>query len=358
MELNEQFFYNMDMEEFQMKSIKPIFISATLLITLTFIIPSLLVLFSKDEKTVVQEEEKVESAKETAEAPEESEPDVAVFRDESKEIETFPLEEYVTGVVAMEMPANFEVEALKAQALAARTYVVNFLLQTDEESVPEGANITDTVTHQVFKNQDELKELWGKDFDWKYKKVSEAVQTTKGEILTYKDKPITASFFSTSNGYTENAEEYWKDKIPYLKSVESPWDSKAPNFESEKKIPVEEFETLLGVSIGSDKEVGEITGKTSGNKVATVKIADKTFSGREIREKLDLRSTDFRWVRDGDSITITTKGYGHGVGMSQYGANGMAQAGKDYREIVEHYYHDIHISEANQLFEKQFAFSS
>lgn len=344
------------MEERQMKSIKPILISATLLITLTFIIPSLLVLFSKDEKAAVQEKAKVESPKkETSEVPE---PDVAVFRSESKEIETFPLEEYVTGVVAVEMPADFEVEALKAQALAARTYVVNFLLQTDDNSVPEGANITDTVTHQVFKNQDELKKLWGKDFDWKYKKVSEAVQATKGEILTYKDKPITASFFSTSNGYTENAEEYWKDKIPYLKSVESPWDSKAPNFESEKKIPVKEFENLLGVSIGSQKEVGKITSKTSGNKVATVQIADKTFSGREIREKLDLRSTDFRWVREGDSITITTKGYGHGVGMSQYGANGMAQAGKNYRDIVQHYYHDIHITEANQLFDKQLAFNS
>ncbi len=142
-----------------MKSIKPILISATLLITLTFIIPSLLVLFSKDEKAVVQEKAKVESPKkETSEVPE---PDVAVFRSESKEIETFPLEEYVTGVVAVEMPADFEVEALKAQALAARTYVVNFLLQTDDNSVPEGANITDTVTHQVFKNQDELKELMG-----------------------------------------------------------------------------------------------------------------------------------------------------------------------------------------------------
>ncbi|MCJ7840583.1 stage II sporulation protein D [Lederbergia sp. NSJ-179] len=336
-----------------MKSIKPIFISATILITLTFLLPSLVVSFSAKEKTAHQNEA-VESTppEKAADSPE---PDVAVFRSATEKIETFPLEDYVTGVVAVEMPADFEVEALKAQALAARTYVVNFLLHTEDNTVPEGANITDTVTHQVFKNRDELKKLWGKDFAWKYKKVSEAVQATKGEILTYQDKPITASFFSTSNGYTENSEEYWKDKIPYLKSVESPWDSKAPNFESKKKLSVKEFEQLLGVNIGDSKEVGTIKSKTSGHKVATVQIGDKTFEGREVREKLNLRSTDFQWSRSGDSITIITKGYGHGVGMSQYGANGMAKEGKNYRDIVQHYYHDIHISEANQLFDKKYA---
>lgn len=335
-----------------MKPLKPLFIVVSILLALTFVLPSLLVLPSAKEKDGPHLSELKQEPKEVEDR---SKTEVAVFRNATETIETLPLEEYVIGVVASEMPAEFEIEALKAQALAARTYITNYLLNTSEDkSLPDGANITDTVNHQVFKNKEELKKLWGKDFEKKYKKITEAVQATEGEILTYQDKPITASFFSTGNGFTENSEEYWENKIPYLKSVESPWDTQAPEFKSQKTLSVKEFEEKLGVKISDGKDIGTITGRTTGNKVATVKINDKIFAGREIREKLDLRSTDFTWQRKGDTITITTKGYGHGVGMSQYGANGMAKEGKSYRDIVEHYYKDVSITEATDFMDKKY----
>ncbi|MBW8349970.1 stage II sporulation protein D [Bacillus sp. IITD106] len=334
-----------------MKQLKPAFIFAAILLALSFTIPAILVQSTNDKKEgELKELKEVKQNKTTKE----SSMEVAVFRSSTKKIEKLPLEEYVIGVVASEMPADFEMEALKAQALAARTYIVNQVMNSaNDETIPEGANIIDTVNHQVYKNKAELKKQWGKDYEWKYKKVSEAVKATGGEILTYNQKPITASFFSTSNGFTENAEDYWKNQIPYLKSVESPWDTKSPKFNSQKVLTISEFEKKLGVKIGND--IGTITGRTSGKKVATVNINGKDFTGREIREKLDLRSTDFTWARKGDSIVISTKGFGHGVGMSQYGANGMAQEGKKYNEIVSHYYQGIAISNVDQIGDQKLA---
>lgn len=334
-----------------MKSMKPIFIVAVILLALTIVIPSLLVLpTSKKKEPSSLEDEKFMVKNEISSTTE-----VAVFRHQTETIESLPLEEYIIGVVASEMPADFEMEALKAQALAARTYVVQHLLRGEKDTLPDGADITDTINHQVYRNKEELKKLWGKDFEWKYNKIREAVLATEGEIITYDNFPITASFFSTSNGYTENSEEYWQNPIPYLKSVESPWDKEAPNFVSEKEFTVKEFEERLGIDLGDGSDLGTITARTTGKKVATVKIGGKTFTGREIRQLLDLRSTDFTWMRKGDKIIVTTKGYGHGVGMSQYGANGMAREGKNYREIIQHYYQNIDIDHVNSFVDKIYA---
>ena len=337
-----------------MNQLKPIFVISTLLIALSFTLPSLLVLpFSKEKSSVKLNDQG--SASPPTLTIEHFDTEVAVFRSAKKNIETLPLEEYVVGVVASEMGADFELEALKAQALTARTYVVSHLLHPDTANLPEGANVTDTVTYQVYKDHTELKKIWGKDYDWKLKKITEAVQETKGEILTYNEKPITASFFSTSNGFTENAEEYWNNQVPYLKSVESPWDKDSPKFTAQKTLSINEFEEKLGVKINTQEDIGTIISRTSGKKVAEVKIDGKQFTGREIREKLDLRSTDFSWKRKGDSIIVTTKGFGHGVGMSQYGANGMAKEGKGYLDIVNHYYQNVAVSRVNQFFEQKVA---
>lgn len=331
-----------------MKQLKPIVMIAAILIALTFTLPSLLVMPFSKEKTSMKLIEKVDPV--PSSSTEHPAQEVAVFRSVSKTIEKLPLEEYLVGVVASEMPAEFEIEALKAQALAARTYTMSYLLHSDKSGLPEGADISDTVTHQVFKNEKELKKEWGKDFKWKLEKIKNAVKATEGEILTYNEKPITAQYFSTSNGFTENAEDYWENQVPYLRSVESPWDSKSPKFEGQKELSIQDFEEKLGVKIGADGDIGTVTARTSGKKVASVSIGGKQFTGRQIREKLDLKSTDFSWVRKGDLIIVTTKGYGHGVGMSQYGANGMAKEGKNYRDIVNHYYQDVAISKTNQFF--------
>lgn len=314
------------------------------LIAVAVIVPSLLViLFSSEEEEAGKTTEK----KTPEVALQEPDVEVAVFRSNTKQTETFPLEEYVAGVVAAEMPASFEKEALKAQALTARTFVVKQIMSGSK--VNGQANVTDTVTHQVFKTKKELKKIWGSDFTWKSQKIDEAVQETAGQIITYNGTPITASFFSTSNGYTENSEDYWNEPLPYLKSVASPWDEASPEYSSKKIMPLAEFERKLGVSVRKQEEAGTITARTAGKRIASVKIGGKEFSGREVREKLGLASSDFSWVLKSNNMIITMKGYGHGVGMSQYGANGMAKEGKNYKQIIAHYYQQTKIENAESF---------
>ncbi|WP_238389586.1 stage II sporulation protein D [Virgibacillus sp. MSP4-1] len=267
---------------------------------------------------------------------------VSVFRSQEETVDNVPLEKYVAGVVASEMPAEFELEALKAQALAARTYIVKYVLNKEENQKQEP--ITDTVQHQVYKSESELKEQWKGDFTWKMKKIKKAVKATRGEIITYKGNPITPSFFSTSNGYTENAEDYWQNPVPYLISVESPWDQQSPKFEDQKIVTIKEAEKALGINFSSNPVLKDIK-RTSSNRVESIKIAGKNFTGREVREALGLRSSDFKIQHKNEHLIFTTKGYGHGVGMSQYGANGMAKEGNTYKDIIKHYYKGTKISQ-------------
>lgn len=282
---------------------------------------------------------------------EKSDMEVAVLRNKNKQVVKLPLEKYIAGVVAAEMPADFEAEALKAQALTARTFILEQMLDGPDTSL-NGADVTDTVQHQVYKDDEELKKQWQEKYDSKMKRIAQAVLETEGQILTYEGEPITATFFSTSNGYTENSEAYWKNAYPYLKSVESPWDKKSPKFHDRKVVSLSEFEKRLGVKITDPKNVGAVIKRTPGKRVASVNINGKIITGKEVREALDLRSTDFDWERKGDSILISTKGFGHGVGMSQYGANGMAKEGKNYQQIVKHYYQGIQIASAEQITKK------
>ncbi|WP_174496697.1 stage II sporulation protein D [Salirhabdus euzebyi] len=273
---------------------------------------------------------------------------VSVFRSQQKTVDDVPLEQYVTGVVASEMPADFELEALKAQALAARTYVVKHVLNEGEQQGEEG-QITDTVQHQVYKSEEELKRIWGSDYNWKINKIKKAVAATQGEILTYNGEPITPAFFSTSNGYTENAEDYWTNPIPYLKSVASPWDEESPKFKEQKILTLQEVEQKLNefiknqlssdnlVSLATNSEA-KVVSRTSSDRVKEVSVGGITLTGRNVREALDLRSSDFTVTFKDQHYVFTTEGYGHGVGMSQYGANGMAKEGKTYKEIVNYYY--------------------
>ncbi|MDR7073492.1 stage II sporulation protein D [Fictibacillus barbaricus] len=282
---------------------------------------------------------------------------VPVFRSSMDTVENIPLEEYVTGVVASEMPAEFEVEALKAQALTARTYIVKTMYaQSKDDSLPVEAVVSDTVQHQVYKGNEELKKIWGDEYADKLSKVVKAVTETKGQILTYEGQPIQASFFSMSNGFTVDSEDYWKNKYPYLRSVESPWDKKAPKFEQTVQLPVSLVEEKLGVSLSKDGKIGKVVSSTSGKRIGKFAIGKKEFTGKEIREKLELRSTDFQITKKGKQVTITTKGYGHGVGMSQYGANGMAKEGKTYKDILNYYYKGIAIADYKPLIDKGVAY--
>lgn len=337
-----------------MRNLKPIIVLTSVLFVMVLMVPTLLVMPFVDKESgqlaeELQSKQEVQSQVEVAESP----IDVAVYRHKQEMIENIPLEDYIVGVVASEMPADFELEALKAQALAARTYILRQLMADEKLGTPNGADVTDTEQHQVYKSPEELKAIWAADdFDWKMEKIKQAVTETAGSVLTYNNAPIDASYFSTSNGYTENSEEYWPNEIPYLRSVASPWDVDSEKYLSQVTLTVQEFQSMLGVTLGNDGAVGKIIARTTGNRVSTVDINGKQLTGREVRDTLKLRSSDFTWERKGDNIIITTKGFGHGVGMSQYGANGMALEGKSYTQIISHYYKDVQIASADQYLNK------
>ncbi|WP_459501977.1 stage II sporulation protein D [Bacillus sp. C1] len=327
-----------------MKISKPLFIVVALLVALVIMVPAILVIpFPKVTGSKPSEHP---PAAQSVPAPKQvnTAVQVNVYRDAQKKIETMPMEEYVTGVVASEMNASFEMEALKAQALAARTFIVQRMLSGSKKN---NADVTDTVSDQVYKSKEELKKTWGNNYEKNLKKIEEAVSKTAGQVLTYEGNPITASFFSTSNGYTENAADYWGSDLPYLKSVNSPWDQASPKFASEQTFTVADFQQRLGVKILDNGKVGTIKERTTGKRVKDVEFQGKTLTGKEVREKLNLRSSDFTWKQQGKNIVVTTKGFGHGVGMSQYGANGMAKEGKEYTDIVAYYYKGIEIKTLN-----------
>jgi stage II sporulation protein D len=328
-----------------MKKFKPLIVLASLLFAVTLLIPALLVLPFSEEKASGKLEEITPKATEAVAPTADKGVEVGVYRFSQSKLEKIPLEDYLVGVVASEMPADFQEEALKAQALTARTYIVRQLMSKENHlRLPKGAQVGDTTMDQVYSSDDQLRKEWGADYSWKKKKILDAVRATSGQILTYNGDPIQATFFSTSNGYTENSEDYWPSKLPYLRSVTSPWDKKSPKFSNQQIFTVKDFENKLGVHLKSGSTIGQITERTAGKRVGKVNFSGKTLSGKEIREKLDLKSSDFTWERKGDNIIISTKGYGHGVGMSQYGANGMAADGKTYQDIVKHYYTGVDIT--------------
>lgn len=256
--------------------------------------------------------------------------------DEEKEIN---LEEYVIGVIAGEMPASFDEEALKAQAIAARSYAIN-KINTSTTSY----DVLTDITNQVYITIEQMQEKWGNDFNYYYEKIKNAVDATKGLVMTYNGEVISAYYFSMSNGYTEDVAAVFGGEKDYLVSVESSWDKNVKNFTVLTTISKKEFCTKLNIEC-NNIVINRIK-RSDTNHVETILINNKEFKGTEIRSLLGLRSTDFTIEIDND-IKITTNGYGHGVGMSQYGANEMAKLGYTYDEILKYYYKNIEIEKIN-----------
>jgi stage II sporulation protein D len=276
---------------------------------------------------------------------------VPIYLSQKREIARVPLEKYIAGVVAAEMPVNFELEALKAQAMAARTYIMRRMVNQDRSGMPvKNAWVTDTVAHQAYLTEQQLKKNWGKAYKTNMARINQAISETQGLIITYDNKPINATYFSTSNGYTENSEDYWGVYEPYLRSVSSPWDSKiSPIFNKTIQMPLKQFLSKLGLTqdaIPVSLSTAPKTQLSQGQRVSKINIAGKLFTGKEIRERLALSSSAFTWERNGNTIEIKTLGSGHGVGMSQWGANGMAKEGKAAEEIIQYYYKGIEIQSA------------
>lgn len=246
------------------------------------------------------------------------------------------LEEYVIGVVGAEMPASFNIEALKAQAVVARTYAL--------KRIKNNQVLTDDNSTQNYKDNNQLKSMWGSSYNTYYNKVKDAVYSTRGKSIVYNNDYIDALYHSTSNGNTEDALYVWGSSVPYLKSVSSEYDTTNKKFNYEQVFNYDEISNKLNNAISSDT-VFNILSKNNGGRVISLEVNGVTYGGVEFRKLLNLRSTDFYIKNTGNEIKISTKGYGHGVGMSQYGANGMANNGYDYISILKHYYSGITIKD-------------
>lgn len=262
----------------------------------------------------------------------EVEKEIKVKINKNNKIEELNLEDYIVGVVAGEMPASFEKEALKAQAIASRTYA---LYQKEISN-----NVLEITTDdQVYNTIDEMKEKWSEDYEEYYKKIKDAVTETKYMIMKKNNKLFKSFYFAMSNGYTEDEVAVFSTNN--LESVSSPWDNETLNkFKVSTIFRKEDLEKLLNI-----KNIENITilDRDKTNRVKNIKINSITLTGIEFRKLLNLRSTDFEISTENNNFIITTKGYGHGVGMSQYGANGMAKENYKYDEILKYYYSDIEI---------------
>lgn len=251
------------------------------------------------------------------------------------------LDEYLISVVLSEMPAKFEPEALKAQAVVARTYA---LRRVDKGKHDDAAVCTESSCCQGYKEETEYLSSGGKAEN--VEKVRKAVLDTKDQVLIYDGKLIDATYFSCSGGVTEDAVAVWGADVPYLQSIESPGEEIATHFTDTVRISTEEFVRKLNLTAkGNASNWVESVTYTDGGGVDTVKICGKEFKGTQLRKLLKLRSTAFAITVLGGTVTITTKGYGHRVGMSQYGAQSMALEGKNYQDILTHYYTGVTLSQ-------------
>jgi len=275
---------------------------------------------------------------------------VKVMMTGSNTVEEIDAKDYLCGSVAAEMPAYYESEALKAQAIACYTYLTMMKNQqkANPDSTLKGAHLSDdSSTHQGYLSKTELKERWGDKYDEYYKKIEDAVNSVCGKVITFEGEPIIAAYHALSPGKTESAKNVWAKDIPYLVSVTSVGDKLSPDFSETLKFTPEKFKECaekLDIALGDD--VTKWLGKADTSEVGTVSsiaIGNKNISGTQFRDAFGLKSAVFSVKYENNSFTITTYGYGHGVGMSQYGADYMARQGSKYDEILKHYYTGVEI---------------
>jgi stage II sporulation protein D len=264
-------------------------------------------------------------------------------------IKEISLEDYVIGVVAAEMPAEFGIEALKAQSVAARTYALAHVKELGGTPCKNGngADLCDTVHCQAYMTKEERMKLWSKSSGEKYwDKIKMAVEATQGQVLSYNNSLVMAPYyFATSSGKTENSEDVFTTTVPYLRSVESPGEEVANNFKSSKLFKYKDLSQIINDNYSSAKVTSAnikkqitIIDRTDAGSVKTIKIGNITITGSKFRAMLGLKSSNFQIKFNSNDVEIGSSGYGHGVGMSQWGANAMAKQGKSYIEILSHYY--------------------
>jgi len=288
------------------------------------------------------------------ETSENVEPKVNLFVTKENKIENLKLEEYVRGVISAEMPVEFNIEALKAQAVAARTYSIAHMGEYGGKQYNKEKNIdlTDTVECQVYINEKNRLSSWPEKKRKEYwDKINEAVNSTRGEIITYNRQPVGEPFFfSCSSGNTENSEDVFISSEPYLRSVSSYEDKEAPEYLSTTKISNADFVNKINSKYGNSnlkvtnlKNQININKKSESGSIIEIKVGAITMTGLQFRSILGLHSANISIKYSGNYVELSCKGYGHGVGMSQWGANFMGKSGKTYKEILKHYYQGVDI---------------
>ena len=289
-----------------------------LLLIIIMLLPFAIFINTKDNDNNIEDTEEVK--------------EIVVNLSKDNEIIKLSLNDYLIGVVGQEMPASFNIEALKAQAIAARTFAYNYM-NDDVINIKE--------TAQSYISIDKMREKWGSDYETYYNKIKSAVLDTNNLVIKYDDNIIKSYYYAISNGKSEDSIAVFNEELPYLKVVDSNFDEEVKNFEVTTSFTSDNFCNLLSINPCSIN-IGNIT-RDDSNRVSKIIINIKEYLGTDIRKLLSLRSTDFEIKLLDNSVEIITKGYGHGVGMSQYGANYLANNGYSFEEILKYYYKDVEI---------------
>ena len=272
---------------------------------------------------------------------------IKVYFHKEDKVKELPMKEYIKSVVCAEMPASFEEEAIKAQAVIAHTYtmhIINAKAENPDESLKGGQISTDPGVHQSYLSPEEIKEKYGKHYAEYWNKISNCTNEVFDEILTYENEPIIAAFHSVSSGRTESAQNVWGREVPYLVSVSSEGDPLSPHYKDEKKLSKKEVTEILQKLYPDldyqqkEEEWFQIQSNTPSGYVDKITVLGQELTGVQVRSIFDLKSADFSVAYQDGNFLFTTKGYGHGVGLSQYGADYLASQGKNYQEILSHYY--------------------
>lgn len=276
---------------------------------------------------------------------------IHLYDSSAKQLRAMPLEEYVKGVLSAEMPVSFELEALKAQAVAARTLAFRNLLSNGGPGCTrnKGADVCSSFNHcQAWENNAAQRKKWGSQYAQNIAKITKVVEETSGEVITYQNEPIQVFFHSTSGGMTENVEDVFSNRLPYLRSVVSEGEEGAPHYSDIMRISQNEFIRIFKktypmavLKAGTLNKAIRITAYTGSKRVKSLQVGGINISGTTFRSLYHLESTNFTISLDKTNVVFHTIGYGHGVGMSQFGANSMAKKGSSYEEILEYYYTGI-----------------
>ena len=339
---------------------KKIFIYLLGFIIIFFIIPTLLTISPPKEnveETIYNiEENSEETVKQQEQYDYQKYKTIKLLHQESGQVEELNIDEYLYGVVSSEMPANYEIEALKAQAVVARTYTIYQIIHNSGKH--ENADICDNFNCcQAWISKDERMAKWSaEEAESNWNKILEAVNSTSGKIITYNGEPINAFFHANSGGITESSLNIWGGiDYPYLKSVETAGEEGYTQYSSEVVYSKEELinkikEKYPDCEIDfSQENCIQIIEYTTSSRVKTIKFGNIEMAGTEARTILGLKSTNFTFIIEGDNIKFSVTGYGHGVGMSQTGADALAKTGSNYEEIIKHFYTDVEIIEVNSL---------